>query len=115
MHHYLKHRGNTLAHVAGQVVRSGLFLLALAGAFVAPGAEVAANTTAVGNVLQIVGVHLVPHVQSTEMKYRQEPDFSLGARVEVFLQNTSATELSIPADANIRLRGQSPEDLLKAD
>lgn len=117
MHRYLKIRGSNLAHVAGQVVRSGLFLLAFVGASVAAAAaaEVAATTTAAGNVLQLVGVHVVPHVQSTEMKYRQKADFSLGARVEVFLKNTSATELSIPADADIRLRGQRPEDLLKTE
>lgn len=121
MHRYLEHSWNTVGHSASQVVRGCLFAFACLAACAAQAAEVAASATspgvvdAAGNSLQIVGVHVVPHVQSTEMRYRQEPDFSLGARVEVFLQNTSTTELSIPADANIRLRGQSPEDLLKAD
>ena len=35
------------------------------------------------SVLSLEGVHVVPHVQSTEMQYRKKPDFSLGARVEV--------------------------------
>jgi len=46
--------------------------------------------------LRVQGMHVVTHVQSTEMKYRREPDFSLGARVEVFLRNDSQQELNIP-------------------
>lgn len=65
--------------------------------------------------LSVDGIHVVPHIQSTEMKYRREADFSLGARVEVFLRNASASELTIPADAAVRLRGRTPEELLNAD
>ena len=36
------------------------------------------------DALSIEGVHVVPHVQSSEMRYRQKPDFSLGARVQLF-------------------------------
>jgi hypothetical protein len=49
------------------------------------------------------------------MRYRQKPDFSLGARVEVFLRNTSQETLAIPATTDVRVRGRTPEDLLKAD
>jgi hypothetical protein len=65
--------------------------------------------------LQIAGLHIVPHLQSTEMKYRREPDFSLGARVEVFLRNASTQELTIPAATGIRLRGLTPAELLTSD
>jgi len=68
-----------------------------------------------GTVLSLDGTHVVPHLQSTEMRYRKAPDFSLGARVEVFLRNTSASTLSIPPSTDIRLRGQTPENLLKND
>ena len=71
--------------------------------------------TAQADALSVEGVHVVPHVQSTEMRYRQKPDFSLGARVEVFLRNTSPETLVIPSTADIRLRGQTPEQLLQAD
>jgi len=72
-------------------------------------------TTGQGAVLSLDGTHVVPHLQSTEIRYRKAPDFSLGARVEVFLRNKSANTLTIPASTDIRLRGQTPDDLLKGD
>lgn len=65
--------------------------------------------------LSVDGVHVVPHVQSTEMKYRRQADFSLGARAEVFLRNASPNEVTIPANTEIRLRGRTPEELLQDD
>lgn len=65
--------------------------------------------------LQAAGIHVVPHVQSAEMRYRQMPDFSLGARVEVFLRNASQETLVIPSTADVRARGRTPEELLSAD
>lgn len=65
--------------------------------------------------LKQVGVSVVPHVQSKEMRYRNETDFSLGARTQVFIQNTSDDVITITPDAIIKLRNQSPEELLKAD
>ncbi len=73
------------------------------------------HATASAGSLTIEGVHVVPHVQSTEMRFRQKPDFSLGARVEVFLRNTSQETLAIRATTDVRVRGRTPEDLLKAD
>jgi len=65
--------------------------------------------------LAIEGVHVVPHVQSTEMRYRQKSDFSLGARVEVFLRNTSAHTVVLPPDLDVRLRGKTPEEWIRSD
>ncbi len=65
--------------------------------------------------LLLEGVHVVPHVQSTEMQYRKDTDFSLGARVEVFLRNASPDALVLPAATEVRLRGSTPSDLLAAD
>lgn len=65
--------------------------------------------------LVIQSVHIVPHRQSLEMRYRQKTDFSLGARVEVFLRNATPGEVLIPCEAEIRVRERTPEDLLKAD
>lgn len=64
--------------------------------------------------LQVQGVHVVPHVQSTEMRFRREPDRSLGARVEIFLTNASTEPVTIPETADIQLRGQTPAALLEA-
>jgi hypothetical protein len=65
--------------------------------------------------LSIQGIHVVPHAQSKEMRYRREADFSLGARVEVFLRNESQETLVIPSTLDIRLRDRTPEELLQAD
>ncbi len=65
--------------------------------------------------MNVDGIHVIPHVQSTEMRYRQKPDLSLGARVEVFLRNTSAETIAISPSAEIRLRGRTPDELLKSD
>jgi len=70
---------------------------------------------ALADQLVVEGIHVVPHVQSMEMQYRREPDFSLGARVELFLRNTSSEALTIPASTDIRLRGKTPEELIQVD
>lgn len=67
------------------------------------------------NELEVAGIHVVPHVQSTEMRYRKEPDFSLGARVELFLRNTTSSTLPFPATTEIRLRDKTPNELLETD
>lgn len=58
-------------------------------------------------VLSLEGVHVVPHRQSAEMQYRRKADFSLGARVEVYLRNASATAVEIPASAEVRVRNRT--------
>jgi hypothetical protein len=68
-----------------------------------------------GASLSLDGTHVVPHRQSTEMRYRKAADFSLGARVEVFLRNASAEPLRLSATNDIRLRGRTPEELLRSD
>ena len=66
--------------------------------------------------LSLEGVHVVPHRQSGEMQYRRKADFSLGARVEVFVRNASTTTaLKIPATADVRVRDRTPEQWLEQD
>jgi hypothetical protein len=65
--------------------------------------------------LVLKGITVTPHVQSVELRYRREPDRSLGARVQLFLQNESPAEVRLSADTPIRLRGKTPEELLAAD
>ena len=72
-----------------------------------------ATTRAEG--LSVEGVHVAPHQQSREMRYRQKTDFSLGARVKLFLRNASEDTLVLPASVDIRLRGRTPSELLESD
>lgn len=65
--------------------------------------------------LSVDGICVVPHVQSAEMRYRQKVDFSLGARVDLFLRNASSKELTIPPSSEIHVRGQSASELLRSD
>lgn len=65
--------------------------------------------------LVLEGSSVVPHQQSTALRYRREPDRSLGARVQLFLRNTGPGELRLAADTPIRLRDRTPEELLAAD
>lgn len=65
--------------------------------------------------LSLEGIQVVPHRQSTEMRYRREPDFSLGARVELYFRNASGEALDLPPSADIRVRGRTPGELLQAD
>lgn len=65
--------------------------------------------------MSLDGLQVIPHVQSAEMRYRRDPDFSLGARVELFLRNSSSEPLEIPPTTDIRLRDRTPDQLLQAD
>lgn len=65
--------------------------------------------------LELAGVTVTPHVQSRELKHRREPDFSLGARVELFLRNAGAQALRLAVDTPIRLRSKTPAELLAAN
>jgi hypothetical protein len=65
--------------------------------------------------LLLEGTSVTPHLQSTELRYRREPDRSLGARVQLYLRNDGPGELRLAADTPIRLRDKTPEELLAAD
>jgi len=73
------------------------------------------GATARADTFSVEGVHVVPHQQSPEMRYRQKTDFSLGARVELFLRNASQNTVVLPASVEVRLRGQTPSELLQSD
>ncbi|MBI1389385.1 MAG: hypothetical protein GC154_13155 [bacterium] len=62
--------------------------------------------------LSLKGVTVTPHVQSTEMRYRMETDFNLGARVQIFLRNDSDQETTYGAETKIQLRGKTPDELV---
>lgn len=63
--------------------------------------------------ITLEGVAVTPHVQSDEMRYRRDADFSLGARVQLFMRNAGEKTLTLTPDTEIHLRGQSPEQLLR--
>lgn len=84
-------------------------------AFVALCSLIVSVPTTHAGALSVEGVHVVPHVQSTEMRYRQKTDFSLGARVEVFLRNASQEAAVLPSTIDVRVRGRTPAELLQAD
>jgi len=73
------------------------------------------GATTRAELLSVEGVHVVPHQQSREMRYRQKTDFSLGARVELFLRNAAEDTLILPASLGVRLRGRTPSELLQSD
>lgn len=78
---------------------------AISAVFVAPIALIA-------EPLALKGVTVVPHLQSSEMLYRQPADFSLGARVQVYVMNSGDETVTLDADTPIMLRGESPDTLL---
>lgn len=88
----------TFTHLAGV-----LFCLSVSG------------TTTRADALSVEGVHVVPHQQSREIRYRQKTDFSLGTRVELFLRNASENTLVLSASVGVRLGGQTPSELLRSD
>ena len=53
--------------------------------------------------IDVRGVAVVPHRQSTEMRYRREPDLSLGAWVQLFLVNNGSSPLGLNPQTPVRL------------
>ena len=56
--------------------------------------------------------YVAPRLQSSEMRYRREPDRSLGAWVQLFLVNSGSSPLSLSPRTPVLLRGKTPEELL---
>lgn len=65
-----------------------------------------------GSFPELRGISVVPHIQSSEMRYRREPDRSLGAWVQLFLVNCGPTHLNLSPQTPIRVRDKTPEELL---
>ena len=75
-------------------------------------AQLTLSVNAGDSSIDLRGVAVVPHIQSTEMRYRREPDRSLGAWVQVFLLNSSSSPLSLSPRTPVRLRNKTPDELL---
>jgi hypothetical protein len=63
--------------------------------------------------LDLAGITVTPHVQSSEMRYRRDPDPGMGARVQLFLRNESNRPLALPASLPVRFRASTPDELLR--
>ena len=68
-----------------------------------------------GESLKTGGISVIPHVQSEEMRYRREPDRSLGARVQLFLQNQGEQTLVLGPETRVLVGGKTPEQLLQRE
>jgi len=64
--------------------------------------------------LELRGTAVIPHIQSTEMGYRREPDRSLGARVQLFLVNEGSSAIKITPETPVRLREKTPDEWVAA-
>ncbi len=62
--------------------------------------------------LELAGVTVIPHTQSSEMRYWKEPNPELGARVQLYLRNGSGVPLLLTAALPIRCRGRTPSEWL---
>ena len=68
-----------------------------------------------GSQLELAGLSVTPHVQSTAMRYRRAPDPELGARVELFLRNDKQAALTIGPDFDVLFDGQIPEQWIDSN
>lgn len=62
--------------------------------------------------LEIAGVTVTPHVIAPAMRYARDPDSELGARVQLFVRNSSKQSARLDAATALQLRDKSPQDLL---
>ena len=65
--------------------------------------------------LRLQGLAVTPHVQSPELRWRREADFSLGARVELFVLNDGSTARQLSAETPLLVRGKTPAQLIADD
>jgi len=71
---------------------------------------------ALGFSLELAGVSVTPHVQAESMRYRRDPEPAVGARVQLFLLNSTAPDSTpLVLDSNLRtlFNGRAPGELLE--
>ena len=76
---------------------------------------ITSETWLLGEGVTIAGLNVVPHRQSPNMRYRRAPDPDMGARVEIFLKNNSATPWRLRSHMKYDFDGQSPSELLASN
>ena len=62
---------------------------------------------------ELVGIHVVPHRQSDQMRYRRAPDMSLGARVELMVLNNRSESLKLTRTTSVLHDNRMASDLVK--
>jgi len=62
---------------------------------------------------ELTGVTVTPHVMAEEMRYRKEPEPADGARVQLFLRNTSDTTIDVDETSRLHFDGRAPSTLLE--
>ncbi|MCB9784256.1 MAG: hypothetical protein H6751_14935 [Candidatus Omnitrophica bacterium] len=70
------------------------------------------------STLELAGVSVTPHVRAESMRYRRAPEPANGARVQLFLLNTSGPESNpLSLDSNLRtlFDGRTPRELLERE
>ncbi|MEZ5328680.1 MAG: hypothetical protein R3F19_26845 [Verrucomicrobiales bacterium] len=67
-----------------------------------------------GETVALAGLNVVPHVQSPNMRYRRAPDPEMGARVEIFLKNSSEVPWQLTSDLEYRFDEERPSQLLES-
>jgi hypothetical protein len=65
--------------------------------------------------LEIVGRTVTPHILASAMRYAREPDSELGARVQLFVRNSSEHPIRLDASTPLTLRDRSPDELVASD
>jgi hypothetical protein len=81
------------------------------------GVSFAFATRADGPTINIAGVSVTPHVMADSMRYSRAPEPAVGARVQLFLCNDTASSsepLSMNGQTRVLFDGKSPADLLAA-
>ena len=63
----------------------------------------------------IAGMNVVPHTQSPNLRWRKPPDPELGARVELFLKNTSDAKVGINSSFKCLFDDKTAGQLLESD
>ena len=61
---------------------------------------------------EIVGTHVTPHQFSGEMRWRRPPNPELSAKTELFVKNTTSSDLVLTAKQPSTFDGKSPKQLL---
>jgi len=62
---------------------------------------------------ELIGIHVVPHRQSDQMRYRRAPDMSLGARVELMRRNNRSEPLKLTRTTPNLHDDRTASDLVK--
>ena len=61
---------------------------------------------------EIVGIHITPHQYSDQMQWRRPPNPELSAKTELFVKNTTTSDLVLASTRPLTFNGKSPKQLL---